>query len=369
MIEHIERISVDADPIGDSKPGLSRMAKRKAVSIKDVARESGSSLTTVSLVLNKRDRRISVETRQRILDAVDRLGYRPSRLAQGLQSQRSGFLAILVPQLRHAFADAYFGELISAIQEKARQSEYKVILEVADDAYIAAREYLELFRRHFIDGLLCLGITNRDTYLRDFVTNPFPVILVNNYVSEIRLNHVGCDYEAAGRLAGEHLVQLGHKKVGHIHGAAEVQTTHDLRRGFESALKKAGAKLPQSCVQDGLFTEEGGAAAAVTLMKREPGMTALFAGNDKMAIGALAGLKSVGLRVPEDVSVIGCDDIHQGAFCDPPLTTIHTPLFELGHQACSRLFELIDGKVASVTETCQVRVVVRRSCAAPRSSR
>ncbi|HWL94840.1 MAG TPA: LacI family DNA-binding transcriptional regulator [Phycisphaerae bacterium] len=102
------------------------------MSIKDVARESGASLTTVSLVLNKRDRRISRETRERILNAVNRLGYRPSRLAQGLQSQRAGFIAVLVPQLGHAFADACFGELISAIQETSRAADYKLILKVAD---------------------------------------------------------------------------------------------------------------------------------------------------------------------------------------------------------------------------------------------
>lgn len=350
-------------------PERRRMAKRKTVSIKDVARESGASLTTVSLVLNKRDRRISGATRQRILAAVDRLGYRPSRLAQGLQSQRSGFVAILVPQLRHAFADAYFGELISAIQETARQSEYKVILEVADQAYIEAREYLELFRRHFIDGLLCLGITNRDTYLKDFVGEDFPVILVNNYLSQIRLNHVICDYAEAGRLAGEHLVNQGHRRIGLIHGAAEVQTTYDLRRGFEAALANAGLKLPESHTQDGLFTEEGGAAAAEALLKREPKITAILTGNDKMAIGALAGVKSIGCRVPEDVSVIGCDDIHQAEFSDPPLTTVHTPLFELGRQACTRLFELINGTTDGVAETCGVSLKTRKSTAPPRAAR
>lgn len=345
------------------------MAKRKSVSIKDVARASGASLTTVSLVLNKRDRRISEETRTRILDAVERLGYRPSRLAQGLQSQRAGFLAILVPQLRHAFADAYFGELISAIQETARQFDFKVLLEVADEDYIKSREYLELFKRHFIDGLLCLGITSRDTYLRDFSETGFPVILVNNYLPDLKLNHVTCDYVAAGRLAGEHLAELGHRNVGLIHGASEVQTTSDLRRGFESALAKHEIRLIDKRVEDGLFTEEGGAAAAVRLLKRDPSITALLAGNDKMAIGALSGLKSIGLGVPNDVSVIGCDDIHQAEFCDPPLTTVHTPLFELGHQACNRLVELIEGRIDSICETCDVRLTRRKSAAPPRSDR
>lgn len=343
------------------------MAKRKAVSIKDVARESGSSLTTVSLVLNKRDRRISDATRDRVLEAVHRLGYRPSRLAQGLQSQRTGFLAILVPQLRHAFADAYFGEIISAIHDHARTAGYKVLLEVADEDFLGSAQHVELFDRHFVDGILCLGVTNRDTYLADFAEYSRPVIVVNNYLPDQKLNFVRCDYREAGRLACKYLLDLGHKKIGLIHGADEVQTTHDLQSGIEDALAKAGLKLPSDRKADGLYTEEGGADAARTLLRRDAAVTAIIAGNDKMAIGAISGLKESGLRVPVDVSVVGCDDMHQAAFCDPPLTTVHTPIYEVGQRACERLLELIEAKCESVEETHAVSMAIRKSAAVPRA--
>jgi len=342
------------------------MAKRKTVSIKDVARESGSSLTTVSLVLNKRDRRISEATRDRVLATVERLGYRPSRLAQGLQSQRTGFIAILVPQIRHAFADAYFGEIISAIHDHARSAGYKVLLEVADDVFLDSNQHVELFDRHFVDGILCLGVTNRDTYLSVLRERARPLIVVNNYLADQPLNFVRCDYHEAGRLACKYLLDLGHKNLALIHGAAEVQTTHDLRAGMEAAIKKAGLSLPTDRVQDGLYTEEGGAAAAVALMERDSAVTAIVAGNDKMAIGAISGLKDIGLRVPADVSVVGCDDIHQAAFCDPPLTTIHTPIYEIGRRACERLLALLEGHVLSVEETHPVSITIRKSAAAPR---
>lgn len=344
------------------------MAKRKAVSIKDVAKESNASLTTVSLVLNNRDGRISRATRERVLDAVERLGYRPSRLAQSLQSQRSGFLGILVPQLRHAFADVYFGELISAIQETAAENDYKIILDVANPRYLERQHHLELFRRHYIDGLLCLGVTNNDTYLADFGEGQ-PVIVVNNRVAGIDLDFVQCDYLEAGRIAAKHLCESGHKKIAYIHGANEVQTTADVREGFEQVLVQLGLSLPASSVEDGLYTEEGGAKAAITLLTRNPGITAIFAGNDKMAIGAISGLKQIGKRVPEDVSVIGCDDVHQAAFCDPPLTTIHTPIFDVGARACARVLELVNGKKEQVRETQEVCISVRKSTAAPRKGR
>ena len=343
------------------------MAKRKAISIKDVARESRASLTTVSLVLNSRAKRISAATRDRVLETAQRLGYRPSRLAQGLQAQRTGFLAILVPQLRRAFADVYFGELISAIHDYATEADLKILLEVAHARFIDSGRHLELFDRHFVDGLLCLGATSKDLYLRDFAgAGPQrPVIVVNNYLPDEPLNHVRCDYRQAGRLAAEHLLQLGHRHIGLIHGASEVQTSWDLRRGFEEGLAAAGVSLPKTRVEDGLYTEEGGAAAAIALLQREPTLTAVMTGNDKMAIGAISGLKSAGRRVPDDVSVVGCDDIHQAVFCDPPLTTIHTPIYEVGRLACQRLLSMIDGEIETVEETLPVHLTVRKSTAQP----
>jgi len=341
------------------------MAKRRAVGIRDVARESQASLTTVSLILNKRDRKISRATRERVLRVVRQLGYRPSRLAQGLQAQKAGFLAVLVPQLRHAFADAYFGELISAIQETASRHDYKLLLEVANEDYVASHQHLELFRRHYVDGLLCMGVTNLDTYLSDFSEGGPPMLVVNNYLPELKLNHVKCDYEQAGRLAGDHLLGLGHRHLAMIHGATEVQTTTDLKVGFASALAKRSLHLADDRFVDGLYTEEGGALAVIGLMRKHPEITGILAGNDKMAIGAISGLKSLGLKVPQHVSVIGCDDMHQAEFCDPPLTTIHTPIYELGQRACELVLELIEGESDTVEETHPVHLTLRKSTCPP----
>jgi len=345
------------------------MAKRKPISIKDVARESKASLTTVSLVLNNRDSRISPATRKRVLATVNRLGYRPSYLARGLQAQKSGFLAILVPQLRHAFADAYFGELISAIQESAAKAGHKIIIEVANKEYVESEQHLELFRRRVVDGVLCMGATSLDTYIEDLADGEHAMVIVNNYLRTKELNHVKCDYEQAGRLAGQHLIELGHREIGLIHGASEVQTTYDLRRGFESALAAAGITLPPERVEDGLYTEEGGDDAVVHIMDRDPDVTAILAGNDKMAIGAISGLKGCGLTVPGDVSVVGCDDMHQAEFCDPPLTTIHTPIYEVGRRACEKLLHLAAGEVESIEETYPVHLTVRKSTCTPRKTR
>jgi DNA-binding LacI/PurR family transcriptional regulator len=212
-------------------------------------------------------------------------------------------------------------------------------------------------------------VTNLDTYLADFADGARPMVVVNNYLPEIRLNHVKCDYEQAGMLAGDHLLGLGHRHLALIHGASEVQTTSDLKRGFTSALARMDLHLTEDHSVDGLYTEEGGALAVTELMRRHPDLTGILAGNDKMAIGAISGLKNLGLRVPEEVSVIGCDDMHQAEFSDPPLTTIHTPIYKLGQRACELVLQLIEGVSDAVEETHPVALTLRKSTCPPPQSR
>jgi LacI family transcriptional regulator len=336
-------------------------SKKRPVSIRDVAKASGVSLTTVSLVLNNGDRRISQPTRERVLAAIDKLGYRPNRLAQGLQNRRSNILAILVPQLGHTFADAYFGELISGIYDFANRSGYKILLEAASSAFIRQQKHLELFDRCFIDGLLFMGATDRHTFVRELRDRKYPFVLVNNVLPNC--DYVVSDYTAAGGLAAEHLIELGHRDIAMIYGGTEVETARELRTSFVEALADRGVSLPAAAIEDGLYTEEGGAAATRRLLQRLPNVTAIFAGNDKMASGAIQCLQESGIRVPHDVSVVGCDDIHQSAFANPPLTTIHMPLYSMGRRACERLIQILEGKSESCQEVLTVELKVRQSTA------
>ncbi len=333
----------------------------KPVSIRDVAHASGVSLTTVSLVLNQGDQRISQSTRERVLAAIDKLGYRPNRLAQGLQNRRSNILAILVPQLNHTFADVYFGELIGGIYDQASKSGYKILLEVATPSFVRQKKYLDLYDRCFIDGMLFMGSHEEHVFVSEMKGPRRPFMLVNNVMP--LLDHVVCDYAAAGRLAAEHLVKLGHRRVALVHGAMTVQTARSVREAFTATLAAHQIALPDGQVELGHYTEEGGADAAERLIGRTPDLTAIFAGNDKMAIGAIQRLLSMGKRVPQDVSIIGCDDIHQAAFVTPALTTVRTPLYEVGAQCCKRMIEQLRGKTDACHEIIPVELVTRNSTA------
>lgn len=335
------------------------------MSIRDVADASGVSLTTVSLILNNGDSRISQPTRERVLKAISDLGYRPNRLAQGLQNRRSNILAVLVPNLGHAFADPYFGELISGIYERASRAGYKILLEAAGSAFVRQKKYLDLFDRCFVDGMLFMGYNDEHRFVRQFRDRKRPFVLVNNVRPDV--DYVVADYLGAGKLAADHLVELGHRRIAMIHGAGDVETARQLKVAFVSRLVERGISLPASSMEDGLYTEEGGATAAEVLLKRYPDVTAIFTGNDKMAAGAIQKLQALGKRVPQDISIIGCDDIHQASYFTPSLTTIRTPLFELGQRSCRRLVERLAGTVEPCTEVVPVELIVRQSTGAAKN--
>ena len=340
-------------------------AKARA-NIRDVAKAADVSLTTVSLVLNKNDKRISESTRQRVLDAMERLSYTPSRLARGLPNRRAKTLAVLVPALQHAFADVYFGEIISGIYEAAADRGYHIVLEVARREYIRQKQYMTLLDDCSVDGILFIGATEEHRWLGEFDSLDKPMLVVNNHFKQWKLNGVVCDYPAAGRMAAEYLHGLGHRRIGHICGPSNmVLTSRELTDAFVDRLNELDIRLDSRMIVDGQFLVDTGRLACEELLKRDPKLTAIFASNDKMAIGAYQALRAAGLQPGKQVSIMGCDDIPNAALADPPLTTIRMNFFEVGATACRRLLEVIESREeAARFENMRVAVelVERQSC-------
>lgn len=330
------------------------------ISMREVARLAKVSVATVSMVLNDNPR-ISRATHMRVQRLIDRLGYRPNRLAQSLSGRYTQVLAVLLPALRHAFADAYFGELISGICDRAGKMGYKVMLEQAKPEFIKERQHVEIFERRYVDGILALGCNDRHAWLKDFSGGKYPLVVVDNYFNQWSLDSVVCDYRSGAEQVMNYLLQLGHKKIGLINAAQEIRTSRDVFDVYAAKLKTAGYEPQPQWVEDGKFTEEGGARAAQAILDRDSGVTALFAGNDKMALGALHYLNGKGVDVPGQISVVGFDDLRHAGFVTPTLTTVHLPLYEVGALACERLIERVHGKAERVTERLPTHLVVRES--------
>jgi len=274
-------------------------------------------------------------------------------------------LAVLLPQLKHGFADVYFGEIVSGIYDRACELGYKILLEVARPEFLETKEYLQLYDQKFVDGILFIGANSRHRFVEDFTDGTRPMLMVNNYSKEFDLNYVVSNYRHGACQAAEHLVRLGHERIGCISGGLlEIQTCQDIFDSFKEVLAGANIGLETHQVVNGSLSEEGGIKAAEQLLRQNPELTAIFALNDKMALGAIKKLNELGFRVPQDIAVVGFDDIPQASFSIPGLTTVHQPLYEIGKQSCERLIELIHRKVRRVQEVLPVYLVVRESCGA-----
>jgi DNA-binding LacI/PurR family transcriptional regulator len=323
------------------------------ITIKDIARECKVSLSTVSLVLNNNPR-ISEDTRNRVLQAVKKHNYQPNNSARGLASKSSLTVSVVVPHLGHVFADVYFGEIISGIYEQATEAGYKVLLDIANERFIETKEYLSLLRSRRADGMLYIGAKTSDAFPLEFEDGSFPFLLVNHHYPGTKLNFLAMDYQESARKSAEHLVNLGHRHIGLVRGA-NTNTGLEFSEEFVRHAEKLGVPTEQIHVVDGgdAWDQKSGYDATERLMVDTPEITAVMAGNDRMAIGSISYLKKSGRAIPEDVSVMGVDDIHTAAFASPSLTTIWHDLYELGKKSFSRLMEVRNDK-----KTCQERMPV-----------
>ena len=327
--------------------------------IKDIARECGVSLSTVSLVLNNNPR-ISASTREKVMKAVDHHQYQPNAFARSLASQSSQVISVVMPDLNHVFADVYFGEIVSGIYESASSQGYKILLDVANQRFISGGEHVNLLKSRRVDGLLYIGSSIYDTFLYDLESEPYPALLVNHYFPGRALPYISADYVSSARLASDHLMDFGHRRIGLLCGT-NTNTALDFRAHFLSFCAARGARETDLPWADGWFTEQGGYEGTKWLMERNPNLTAIMAGNDKMAIGALRYFKERKLRVPDDVSLLGMDDIPAAEFTIPGLSTIRHNLFEIGTQAVNHLIGMVKEDVRTLQKHLPVQLVVRES--------
>jgi len=335
--------------------------------IKDIAKECGVSLSTVSLVLNHNPR-ISESTREKVLKAVERHQYQPNAFARSLASRSSRVISVVVPDLNHVFADVYFGEIVSGIYEHASDMGYKVLLDIANQRFISSQEYVNVIKSRRVDGLLYIGSSIHDAFLFEVENEDLPFVLVNHYFPGRNLNYIAADYVSSARIASDHLIDLGHRRIGVLSGT-NTNTALEFRDHFLRFCAARGLAADDTPWADGWFTEQGGYEGAQWLHERCPRMTAIMAGNDKMAIGAMRYLKTRKLRVPEDVSVVGMDDVPAAEFSNPGLTTIRHDLYGIGAKAVDGALSLFRHDQDRVQQVLPVQLIVRESTGPAPSSR
>jgi len=339
--------------------------RRASVSIRTVAEAAGVSTATVSRVLSQADHPVTPETRERVLEAATRLKYRPSHVARSLVTSRTRTVGAIV----HDVADPYFGEILRGLEDTCHVGGYQLVACSSDRDPGRELGYVEHLLSQRVDSIVLVGGGIEDdayqdklaALLDDYREHGGVVVLLapNAYDAPSILS----DNRAGSSAMTEYLIELGHRRIGFVGGPPNVRTSAVREDGYRHVMQHAGLFDPM-LIESGRFTMEGGAKATADLLEHHPDISAIFAVNDIMALGALKYLASVGVKVPDQVSVAGFDDIQIAEFVGPGLTTVAVGTFALGQEGGRLVLRLLAGQSGRTT-TLPAELVIRGSTASP----
>lgn len=329
-----------------------------ASTIRDVAREAGVSVATVSRVLNASGP-VREETRRVILAVAERLRYMPNTAARSLSTRRTGMVGVLLPDLYGEF----FSEVIRGIDQTVQSNGYHVLISSSHNAREEIEAALRAMRGR-VDGLILMA---PDLDAESLVTNlpeRLPLVLLNTHLKDSTFDSINIDNFDGARRMTWHLLDAGHRRIALITGGARNYDAQERLRGYRAALQSRGLAVDERLVLPGDFTESSGYATTKRLLAESSRPDAVFAANDSMAVGALSALRDAGLRVPDDIAVVGFDDIPIAQYLSPALTTVRVSIASLGVRAAARLFDSLSARERPLhtQEILPTELVVRRSC-------
>lgn len=313
--------------------------------ISDVARQAGVSTATVSRVLNGRPD-VNETLAAQVRAAVRETGYVPSRVARRLRTQRSTVWSVIISDIRNPF----FTELIPGVEEVAFGAGTSVILCHAGDDLAREATYLELAAAELVSGVIISPASATETNLQPLLSRGIPVVTVDRRLHNVALDHVLVDNVAGAAQATEHLIATGCKRLACISGPLDTTTGAERYAGYQRALLAAGRRAQAGNVQECDFHEEGGRTAAQRLLAHKDRPDGLFVCNNLMTLGALRAVEDAGLRVPDDVAVVGFDDPPWSAILKPSLTAIAQPNYDIGQEAARLLLSRINGYTGAARE-------------------
>jgi LacI family repressor for deo operon, udp, cdd, tsx, nupC, and nupG len=332
--------------------------------IRDVSKAAGVSVATVSRALRNPEK-VAEDTRARVLEAVRAVDYRPNMMARNFRSRQAFAVVVLAPDI----ANPFFARVVRGIEQVAQKGGYAVLLGDTQGRPDREAEYLNLVRSSQADGVIQLSARIDPQALARLWREGETPAIVNacecadtDFCSRVRIDNI-----AAARAMSDHLISLGHRRIGVVTGPPASPLTRDRLVGYRQALEAAGIVHDPALTVEGDFSLQSGQDAVPRFLKAADRPSAIFCFNDEMAIGAIRGLKTAGLSTPTDMSVAGFDDIDFARFADPPLTTVAQPMEELGRVAMSALLEILGGAAPAVrTHILPTVLVARESTAPPR---
>jgi LacI family transcriptional regulator len=331
------------------------------ITIRDVAIKAGVSITTVSHVVNK-TRFVSKELCERVYAAMEELNYRPNTLARSLRMGETKTIGLIIPDNSNPF----FAELARIIEDIGFENGYSVILCNSDNIHEKEFAYINMLIAKQIDGVIFIAAGNNPEHLVELIKRNIPVVVIDRNIANAAVDVVLVDNEKGGFDVVNYLLGLGHKKIACISGPSKLTPSIGRVKGYRKALKQAGIPIRENYIISGDFRSPSGEAATLQLLRLPEPPTAIFACNDLMALGALRALRNAGLSVPQEISIIGFDDIDLADEITPPLTTVAQPIAELATSAVEILISRIqESTPRSETQrkVLNAWLVIRESCA------
>jgi len=335
------------------------------VTLKDIARRVGFSITTVSRALAGYDD-VAEDTRQRILEAAREMGYVPNVVARQLQKRRTDTIGFIIPTFGPRFSDPYFAEFMAGVGNEAAKYGFDLLVSTQAPGPEEIETYKRITRSRRVDGLILVRTRRQDQRIAYLVQQGFPFVAFGRTELAVKFPYIDVDGQLGLYLATRHLIQLGHRRIAHLAAPPELMFSHYRMLGYRQALEEAGLPWDENLVlYVSRLTEEEGHRVAQSILALEPPPTAITACTDLMALTAITAARERGLVVGQDIAITGYDDIPLAQHSHPPLTTVRQPIYHIATNLCKMLIQLTHGEQLEESEVLvKPTLIVRKSCGA-----
>lgn len=328
--------------------------------LKDVADLSGVSVATVSRVLNG-DEVVKEKTKTKVLEAIKKLNYKPNRVAQRLRTTRktSKLIGLLIPDIQNPF----YVDVIRGIEEYAYANNAAVIIGNFSQDEKKEKLYLDILRSESVDGFVVAPSNEKDLYVKQLISDGFPVVCIDRGLKEVEIDLVKVDNQNGVFNAIEHLIKLGHQRIGFVGGNPSIPTSQERLDGYYEAMKQYNISIDPAIILGEKSDYHSGTRLTTQLLDLPNRPTAIFTGNNLLTLGALEVINQRGLRIPEDIAIVGFDDVYWANSLNPPLTAVRQPGFEIGKKAMELLMQrIVSPDAARLNVIFKTELMVRKSC-------
>ena len=331
------------------------------ITISDIASKAGVSRMTVSRVLSGNGP-VAEETAKKIKNIMAEMNYQPNLIARSLSIRRSMTLGVLIPKTEQLFLDNYIAQVLSGMTDVAQEYDYRITLLPVNQSRPEKGSYVNYAGSNLFDGLILVKAKMNDPNLPSLAESGFPFVLVNYRKYDDRYNFVDSENVKGAELAMQHLYEKGHRKIAFVEGTMEETNARDRLKGYKNSIKKFGLAFNEEYIICGEFDKEVAHQRAELLLNLKDRPTAIFCSDDYMALGVIERIKDYGLSVPEDIAVVGFDNIEISELTIPSLTTVKQPIYEIGMSASSVLLDLIGKKrKPPIRKILKTELIIRES--------